>query len=415
MTQAARPPYSATWAGASLRALETVARCPHIHELLSVWVRELASSANGERIGLFLPEGDGWLSFLPPEASTPDAVVPESTLDDALEMAEPTLVGSGPEAVLLCRFAGRESWRGIAALWSVGGEITANDAPRLRELAVEIGRSITALRRAEAVQHQAVALERERLAAEIHDGLLQTVFSARMQAEICLRQDEELSAKLAADLQRTHEMLGSALVEARRFLLELKLPSGDTEQFVPWLQEYAEDFTREYGIETTVEVRGEGGLTLLHAQAATRVVREALRNVRKHSRARSVRIDVAFLRESVAISIADDGVGFELRPILEKSLESSHHGLAGMQYRVESTGGEMRLASRPGCGTIVTFRFPKKLPLGAGNGLEPRRRPDPLPCADGNPLPGASARPGLATLQTLFDETLPLGHRTKPQ
>ncbi len=381
-----------------------VGRCPRIHELLSLWVRELASSAVAERIGLYLSERDGWLPFLPEGRDTSVPEIPESALQDALELAEPVLVGSGTGAVLLCRFSGRESWRGIVALWPGGGEVAPEHSQRLKELAVEVGRSITALRRAEAAQHQVVALERERLAAELHDGLLQTVFSARMQAEVCLRQGDAISPKLVADLQRTHEMLGSALVEARRFLLELKVPSGDVEQFVPWLREYAEDFTREYGIETSVEVRGEGKLTPLHAQAATRVVREALRNIRKHSQARSVRIDVVFLLEAVAISIADDGIGFELRPILENALESSHNGIAGMQYRVESTGGELRLASRPGCGTVVKFRFPEKVPPGTADGTDSRRPAEVLLSAAGNRLTPDPTRYGPNSISTRVEE-----------
>ena len=172
-----------------------------------------------------------------------------------------------------------------------------------------------------------------------------------------MRTDAENIVTLRAGLRRTHDLLGATVHEVRRFLLEMRRPPDTVEEFVPWLEEYAEDFSRENGIAVDVRVEGRGELTKVQASETTRVLREALGNIRKHARARHVRIVILFGSDATTISVSDDGVGFDLPNTLERVMDSSHNGLLGMRYRIESIGGDMRLRSQPGTGTTLVFRL----------------------------------------------------------
>lgn len=344
----------------TIRALETASRCPDVAEVLHLWVREIAASSASEKAAAFLLEGGRWVRFLADDQSGEPPVFGEGALASALAAAEPLAVdpARGAEvSAVLARYSGRNSWRGVLALWSAQRDLSTKEAQWAHEIALGIGRSLTALRRAETGRGEAVAHERARLAADLHDGFLQSFLSAKLHVEACRTLGEERSVHLGAALQRTNDLLGATVGEMRRFLLELRLPPESIEDFVPWLRDYASDFARENGIPVDVRVHGEGALSKPQASEATRLVREALTNVRKHARARSVRILVAFGQDGTTIVVSDDGIGFDLRSTMERILESSHHGLVGMRYRAESVGGEMRLRTEPGKGTTLVFRL----------------------------------------------------------
>jgi signal transduction histidine kinase len=153
--------------------------------------------------------------------------------------------------------------------------------------------------------------------------------------------------------------LNDTIREARQFLLELRSPPVSADQFLPWLRAYADDFARESGIRVELRVEGEGDLSKSQVEETTRLLREALTNVRKHAKAAAVRIAIAFSDHTVSISVSDDGVGFDVPSTLERLMDSSHNGLIGIRYRAESIGGDMRLRSEPGKGTTLLFRLPR--------------------------------------------------------
>ena len=82
------------------------------------------------------------------------------------------------------------------------------------------------------------------------------------------------------------------------------------------------------------------------------IVREALHNVRKHSRADEVRLEVRRLDDNVEIAIIDDGVGFS------GNSPDGHFGLDQIRELAEETGGSIEIQSAPGAGATVRARIP---------------------------------------------------------
>ena len=88
-----------------------------------------------------------------------------------------------------------------------------------------------------------------------------------------------------------------------------------------------------------------------------RILQEALANVYKHAGASSVRVELSFGSEEVALAVADDGVGFNW-PDVEAGTARRGYGLAGIQERVQALGGSLVVQSAPGAGTRLTVRLP---------------------------------------------------------
>jgi two-component system sensor histidine kinase UhpB len=92
-----------------------------------------------------------------------------------------------------------------------------------------------------------------------------------------------------------------------------------------------------------------------------RIAQEALRNALKYSHARTVSMDVSGLPDGVALTIVDDGVGFDVEAVWGKGL-----GLISVNERVEAVGGTFEIRSGPGAGTSLTIRVPFSLEYQAG-------------------------------------------------
>jgi len=84
------------------------------------------------------------------------------------------------------------------------------------------------------------------------------------------------------------------------------------------------------------------------------LVREALTNAIRHSRASRIWVDVHDNGKELDVSVRDNGIGFDV--LIERE---SHYGIQIMQERVRSVGGDIYLDSEPGKGTLITARLPR--------------------------------------------------------
>lgn len=330
-------------------------------ELLRRWGSEMTAWVHGERIALFLCEGERWIRVFPERPKGLIPSYPEAALTRTLSQEDPLVVPplhrSEPYSVLL-PFSGRNSQRGVLTIWRHRGRrIWPGEIEQWRELAAEIGRSITILRREQKYREQAISQERARITAELHDGFLQSLLSVKLHAEVCSTLKTE--SAIRAELPRTRHLLHTVVNEVRQFLLELRPAPLKAEDFLPALRDYAEEFEHRNGIPVEIRVEGKEMFSDEQAEEVTGLVREALTNIRKHADARSVRITFVFSEDDAKISISDDGVGFDLKSTLERVSESEHHGLIGMRQRVETLRGEARFRSEAGKGTTLFFRIPR--------------------------------------------------------
>jgi len=204
------------------------------------------------------------------------------------------------------------------------------------------------------------ATERERVARDLHDGVVQSLIATEMQVELMRRRSGN-----AATLLDVTETLASVQEIIR---LEVRRLRGQIEQLrsVPShppvlcrLTEIVEAFRRETGIATTF-VCGlqEDSIPRHLAHELPWIVEEALNNVRRHSSAGTVQVSLSLNREILQVVIQDNGCGFGFtgsRSLAE--LQAARKGPRTIRERVHSVRGDLALESDPDRGARLVIRF----------------------------------------------------------
>jgi signal transduction histidine kinase/ligand-binding sensor domain-containing protein len=198
--------------------------------------------------------------------------------------------------------------------------------------------------------------ERERIARELHDTLLQGFQGLLLQFKAVTNRvanDEPSRAALDKALERAQQVL----VEGRDRVRELRT-DDDEPDFAESMLHRAE---RELeGQDLRLVLTQEGTPRPLHPliqQELRAIVEEAVRNSARHARASTIEILVGWGRRSLRLAVRDDGVG--LSPaVLARGNRPGHFGLVGMRERAERMGAKIAFASRAGAGLEIAMELP---------------------------------------------------------
>jgi len=193
-----------------------------------------------------------------------------------------------------------------------------------------------------------------RLAREVHDGLSQDLWLAKLtQARLAQVPGMPDDAKtLTNDIG---EAVDRALGGARAVLATMRTGS-DGPTVGESLERVVEDFGERSGIRTEYTSQGtEPALPSRTGAEMIRIVQEALSNVRKHADATVVRVHAAWGRSTFEVTIVDNGRGFD-----PASVDGSTFGITGMRERAGLIGAEVDISSRPKDGTRVVLKMPGK-------------------------------------------------------
>ncbi|MBM3748878.1 MAG: hypothetical protein FJW34_24175 [Acidobacteria bacterium] len=220
-----------------------------------------------------------------------------------------------------------------------------------------------ALRRLQAVFHWGEAArrdERRRIAADLHDGPLQSVIGLEMRLAAARALTERDPRAALKELEALAGLAATVATELRAFQRTLDPPPVEITDLGALAQRLAEDFAAGAGLE----VRFQGPGAPLTAAPETcletaQILREALANVRKHACAKRVGIALRRLAGEVEMSIDDDGRGFPFDGTLTlEELDQQEAGPASIRRRVRSLGGALTVESRPGRGARLLVRIP---------------------------------------------------------
>jgi signal transduction histidine kinase len=203
--------------------------------------------------------------------------------------------------------------------------------------------------------------ERQRIAQDMHDGINQLLIGAMLELKSArerLGVDDHASAEVS--LQRVKDVLDRIERDLREIVYDLRPPTLDALGLAPSLRRYAERFQQYF--RTPCEVRVEGEPYRLPPDIEIgiyRIMQEALQNVSAHSQAKQAVVTIAFLPEAVALSVVDDGEGFDLDLVQRNQI--GHLGIMGMQERTESLGGQLVIQTGPRQGTQINLRIPVRM------------------------------------------------------
>lgn len=201
-------------------------------------------------------------------------------------------------------------------------------------------------------------VERQRIADDFHDGPLQSFISFQMRLNVVQQMlGRELASGLR-ELQDLQTVCRSQVAELRAFVRGMRPLEVEGESLSTAIRRLVENFKKDTGISagySSQEVTGEPESFLEVLQ----IVREALNNVQKHSKASRVGINLTKHGEMLHIEIEDDGTGFPFSGNYELSeLEALRIGPESIKRRVRSLGGELVINSRPGHGATLRARIP---------------------------------------------------------
>jgi signal transduction histidine kinase len=199
-------------------------------------------------------------------------------------------------------------------------------------------------------QRAAMLDERDRIAADLHDHVIQRLFAAGLSLQsVAMKLG---GGPLADRIVSTVQDLDATISQIRTTIFELHdLPRADPAGLRVRLLDVVGDATKALAFEPVV--RFEGAVDTLPADLAedlVAVAREALANVARHARAGTAEVELSARAAQVCLAVHDDGIGF--------TPGSRSSGLTNMRRRAERHGGTLEVAARVPRGTIVTWAVP---------------------------------------------------------
>jgi signal transduction histidine kinase len=205
------------------------------------------------------------------------------------------------------------------------------------------------------------AIERARVARELHDTAVQSLISIEMQVDV-LRRCTNGNQNLACELQRIQQLLREEVFNLRELMQSLRAIDVGPHQFLDFVSELVERFRRDTGVDARfVSDLPDISLPGPVCRELARVVQEGLVNVRKHSGAHSVCVSFRTVNGSWQLVINDDGKGFPFsgRQTMNQ-LDQLRRGPDIIKQRVRALGGDLVLESTPGEGSTLEITVPKK-------------------------------------------------------
>jgi signal transduction histidine kinase len=197
------------------------------------------------------------------------------------------------------------------------------------------------------------ALERQRIARDLHDSVSQSLFSTTLHVRTAqhalAREGLDSTGPVGAELGEIGQLTRGALAEMRALIFELRPGALAEEGLVTAVTKQASALSARAGL--AIEVDGPDERLPLEPEVEEqlyRLVQEALANVVKHARASSATVRIAAKDDTVLMEVSDDGRGFD-----PAAVGPEHFGLRSMRGRVADLGGRLEVTSAPGRGTVL--------------------------------------------------------------
>jgi signal transduction histidine kinase len=193
--------------------------------------------------------------------------------------------------------------------------------------------------------------ERERIAKELHDGIIQSLFAVGMglQGTAMMAGSPEISARIEAAVGE----LDRAIRDLRNYIFGLRPGILADRGLDDALHTLGDEVRQRSDIRVEVEVDPRAASLLAsRSHDVVQVTREALSNVVRHARAKQARVSLSAADGRAVLTVEDDGAGFDTRK------EFGGNGLKNMRGRASSLSGQMRITSRKGKGTRLRVTIP---------------------------------------------------------
>ena len=199
-------------------------------------------------------------------------------------------------------------------------------------------------------------VERQLLAYDLHDGLVQQLAGAAMYSDTALQTLAVDSAdETEANILRATELVRTSIDEVRRLMRGLRPPALDEQGLVAAIHYLVDEKKKETDASIEMQVNGDlgGRLHSLVESSLFRACQESLNNALKYSRASQIKVLLDRAGQHVVLRVIDDGVGFT-----PSDTRDDAFGLRGIRQRARLLGGIAKIESQVGHGTQVEVQVP---------------------------------------------------------
>jgi signal transduction histidine kinase len=201
--------------------------------------------------------------------------------------------------------------------------------------------------------------ERERIARELHDTLLQGVQGLILKFQDAtedIPRDSAARRKMEEALDRADDVL----IEGRDRVKDLRTSPSPSLDLPTAIGAMGEELAREHSNRFNLSVDGTPrALAPIVQEEVVRIAREAMGNAFRHASATKIETEIIYHRADLRLRVRDDGRGID-SPILDRG-RPDHWGLPGMRERAKKIGANFQVWSRPGAGTEIEVKVPARM------------------------------------------------------
>jgi len=245
-------------------------------------------------------------------------------------------------------------------LHSIGDQLgTAIEQARLHDRLRKARERLRKLARQNLVAEEE---ERRRIARELHDETSQALSGIALQLEALMEmaaKSDNVDHQLLAGLKKVQSLTVQVHKEVSRIISNLHPTVLDTLGLVAAVRQHAKNSLQPLGINVTVEVKGTERRFPADVETAVfRVAQGAIGNIVEHSKAKNASIVLTYRPDEFALTVSDDGQGFDVSKLTDVEESGRGRGLFSMRERIGFLGGTSGVESKPGMGTTVWLRIP---------------------------------------------------------
>lgn len=202
--------------------------------------------------------------------------------------------------------------------------------------------------------------ERKRIARDMHDGPTQNLSNLLLKTELCIKLMDKDIDRTKLELNTLKLLIRATIDDTRRLIHNLRPMSIDDLGLIPTMDRMIDEIQSELDMDIDVEYQRDLNLRVDPIVILTiyRISQEAMNNIKKHSKATSVKFNLELEESFIVLNIRDNGVGFNIDDIELYHEDNRGFGISMMRERTILLGGHFQLCSTPDAGTDIIVKLP---------------------------------------------------------
>ena len=236
-----------------------------------------------------------------------------------------------------------------------GDEFTEEDERLIEMLAAHAAIAIENARLYERGRELSTIEERNRLARDLHDSVVQKLFGIVLASQSAATLFDRDADAARGQLDRLQELTREAIAELRSLIFQLRPADVESDGLAAALAKHVDVLRRVHSQAIAFEAAGEPRLRPGIDEEVFRIAQEAVHNALKHAAASKLELRLDERSDGLSLTVTDDGVGFDPG---EPAHRSRRLGLTSMEERARAIGAQLAIQSEPGSGTTIGLEVP---------------------------------------------------------